>query len=96
MMRNFLYAFADYYLSYYQKIESTLFEKAEKMKMTIQEHPELIVPKGRFKDYVVFQLKNEELLHAFSYGEGPYIDFLYRKQEAEENFQKCKMGMLDA
>ena len=95
MMRNFLYAFSEYYISYYRKIEHDVLEKTEKIKSIIQKYPELIVQKGRFKGYVVWQLKNEELLYAFNYEEDLYSNFLYRKQEAEKMLQRCKEGMKD-
>jgi hypothetical protein len=93
MMRNFLYAFAEYYLSYYKAVQAFFFSQVEKMELTIQEHPELVVKDGRFKDYVVYQLKDDEVLHAFRRSENLKGNFVSMKKQAEENYQLCASGM---
>jgi hypothetical protein len=93
MMRNFLYAFAEYYLSYYKEVQSFFYTQVEKMNLIIQEHPELVVKDGRFKDYVVYQLKDDEVLHAFRRSEDPRVNFVGMKKQAEENYQLCASGM---
>ena len=89
MLRNYMLCIAEQLKSYYDELGEYLESMTGHMSKLILMHPELVVDKGDFKDYVVYTLENDENMHAFRKDDDVMMDFVKFSKEAEKHLQDC-------